>query len=58
MSYGKDAGIEQWVHPHLFRHKMVSWLTAQGLPDAQIQLVFEATKLGEVLHSESSCGPT
>jgi len=37
--YGKAAGIEQRVHPHLFRHQMLTWLTAQGLPDAQIQLI-------------------
>jgi integrase/recombinase XerD len=37
--YGDAAGIEQHVHPHLFRHQMLSWLTAQGLPDAQIQLI-------------------
>jgi integrase/recombinase XerD len=27
------------VHPHLFRHQMLTWLTAQGLPDAAIQLI-------------------
>ena len=27
------------VHPHLLRHQMLTWLTAQGLPDAQIQLI-------------------
>ena len=37
--YGEAAGIEQKVHPHLFRHQMLTWLTAQGLPDAQIQLI-------------------
>src|SRR5262249_1578582 len=27
------------VHPHTFRHQMLTWLTAQGLPDAAIQLI-------------------
>jgi len=27
------------VHPHLFRHQMITYLTAQGLSDAQIQLI-------------------
>jgi len=26
------------MHPHLFRHQMLTYLTAQGLSDAQIQL--------------------
>jgi integrase/recombinase XerD len=33
------AGIAQHVHPHLFRHQMLTDLTAQGLSDAQIQLI-------------------
>jgi integrase/recombinase XerD len=36
--YGKKAGIER-VHPHLFRHQMLTWLTKSGLTDAQIQLI-------------------
>jgi integrase/recombinase XerD len=39
-AYRRDrAGIAQHVHPHLFRHQMLTYLTAQGLSDAQIQLI-------------------
>jgi site-specific recombinase XerD len=37
--YRRRAGITQAVHPHLFRHQMITWLTSQGLSDAQIQLI-------------------
>jgi len=37
--YRELAGISERVHPHLFRHQMLTWLTSQGLPDAQIQLI-------------------
>jgi site-specific recombinase XerD len=37
--YRDRAGIAQHVHPHLFRHQMLTYLTAQGLSDAQIQLI-------------------
>jgi site-specific recombinase XerD len=37
--YRKRARITQPVHPHLFRHQMLTYLTAQGLSDAQIQLI-------------------
>lgn len=37
--YRDRAGIEERVHPHLLRHSMLTWLTRQGLSDAQIQLV-------------------
>jgi len=37
--YRTKAGIEQKVHPHLFRHQMITWLTRSGLSDAQIQLI-------------------
>ena len=37
--YRERAGITQKVHPHLFRHQMLTYLTAQGLSDAQIQLI-------------------
>jgi integrase/recombinase XerD len=33
------ARITQPVHPHLFRHQMLTYLTANGLTDAQIQLI-------------------
>jgi integrase/recombinase XerD len=35
--YGKKAGIG--IHCHLFRHQMLTWLTRNGLTDAQIQLI-------------------
>ena len=37
--YRDRADIAQHVHPHLFRHQMLTYLTAQGLSDAQIQLI-------------------
>ena len=35
--YGVQAGIE--IHCHLFRHQMLTFLTQNGLTDAQIQLI-------------------
>jgi integrase/recombinase XerD len=37
--YRQQAGISQSVHPHLFRHQMITYLTSRGLSDAQIQLI-------------------
>lgn len=37
--YREEAGIVQPVHPHLFRHQMITYLTAIGLSDSQIQLI-------------------
>jgi len=37
--YRKEAGIAQHIHPHLFRHQMLTYLTGKGLSDAQIQLI-------------------
>jgi integrase/recombinase XerD len=37
--YREEAGIPQPVHPHLFRHQMLTYLTARGLSDSQIQLI-------------------
>lgn len=36
--YSEAAGV-QHVHPHMLRHQMLTFLTANGLTDAQIQLV-------------------
>ena len=33
------AGIRQPLHPHLFRHQMLTYLTSKGLTDARIQLI-------------------
>jgi integrase/recombinase XerD len=38
-AYRDRAGIARHVHPHLFRHQMLTYLTAQGLSDAQIRLI-------------------
>jgi integrase/recombinase XerD len=37
--YAAIAELPEHVHPHLLRHQMLTWLTAQGVPDAQIQLI-------------------
>ena len=37
--YGQRAGLGDRVHPHLFRHQMITALTRSGLSDAQIQLI-------------------
>ena len=34
-----ENGITQPLHPHLFRHQMLTYLTSKGLTDAQIQLI-------------------
>jgi integrase/recombinase XerD len=37
--YREAAGLSANVHPHLFRHQMLTFLTGQKLSDAQIQLL-------------------
>ena len=37
--YRDAAGLEVTVHPHVFRHQMLTFLTGQKLSDAQIQLL-------------------
>ncbi len=37
--YADKAGLTRAVHPHLLRHQMLTFLTAQGLTDAKIQLI-------------------
>ena len=37
--YGEAAGLSQAVHPHLFRHAILTHLTREGVSDSQIQLV-------------------
>lgn len=37
--YARDAGITARIHPHLLRHFLISLLTREGVPDAQIQLI-------------------
>ena len=59
--------ITQPLHPHLFRHQMLTYLTSKGLSDAQIQLIsgHESKKSLEVYQHLSlksvdkapGCGP-
>ena len=37
--YAEAAELPERIHPHLLRHQMLTWLTGQGLPDSQIQLI-------------------
>jgi len=37
--YANEPGLTQAVHPHLMPHQMLTFLTAQGLTDAKIQLI-------------------
>ncbi|CAM4456565.1 Site-specific integrase [Deinococcus marmoris] len=37
--YRISAGLGDAVHPHLFRHQMLTFLTGEKLSDAQIQLL-------------------
>jgi integrase/recombinase XerD len=37
--YRDVANLNQKVHPHLFRHQMLTYLTSQGLTDSQLQLI-------------------
>lgn len=37
--YAAAAALPEHSHPHLLRHQMLTWLTARGLTDAQIQLI-------------------
>jgi site-specific recombinase XerD len=37
--YREKAGLSELIHPHLFRHNMLTYLTSKGLSDAQIQLI-------------------
>jgi integrase/recombinase XerD len=37
--YTDQSGLRRTVHPHLLRHQMLTFLTAQGLSDAKLQLI-------------------
>lgn len=37
--YADQSGLRRAIHPHLLRHQMLTFLTAQGLSDAKIQLI-------------------
>jgi integrase/recombinase XerD len=37
--YAESAGITKRIHPHLFRHQILTYLTNKGIVDAKIQLI-------------------
>ncbi|MBF0414054.1 MAG: tyrosine-type recombinase/integrase [Desulfamplus sp.] len=37
--YAESAGITKRIHPHLFRHQILTYLTSKGIVDAKIQLI-------------------
>jgi len=37
--YARKAEIEKRIHPHLFRHQILTYLTSKGIVDAKIQLI-------------------
>ena len=55
--YAEVAGIEERVHPHLFRHQMLTYLTKSGMSDAQIQLISgHASKQSLAIYQHISLG--
>jgi integrase/recombinase XerD len=37
--YAIKAGIAKRIHPHLFRHQILTYLTSKGIVDAKIQII-------------------
>ncbi len=37
--YAQKAGIEKRIHPHLFRHQLLTYLTKKGIIDSKIPLM-------------------
>jgi integrase/recombinase XerD len=37
--YALEAGITKKIHPHLFRHQILTFLTSKGIVDAKIQTI-------------------
>lgn len=37
--YARKAEINKRIHPHLFRHQILTYLTSKGIVDAKIQLI-------------------
>ncbi|MGD9364707.1 MAG: tyrosine-type recombinase/integrase [Desulfobacteraceae bacterium] len=37
--YAKKAGITKRIHPYLFRHQFLTYLTSKGIVDAKIQFI-------------------
>jgi integrase/recombinase XerD len=52
--YREKAGITQPLHPHLFRHQMLTYLTSKGLTDAQTQLI-SGHESKRALRSTNTC---
>jgi hypothetical protein len=44
--YAKKAGITKRIHPHLFRHQLLTYLTSKGIVDAKIQLIILGSNEG------------
>jgi integrase/recombinase XerD len=38
-NYAVEAGIEKRIYPHLLRHQLLTYLTANGVIDAKLQLI-------------------
>lgn len=38
-TYARKANIDKRIHPHLFRHQILTYLTSKGIVDAKIQLI-------------------
>jgi len=38
-NYARKAEITKRIHPHLFRHQILTYLTSKGIVDAKIQLI-------------------
>ena len=37
--YARKAGIKKRIHPHLFRHQLLTFLTQKGIIDSKLQLI-------------------
>lgn len=37
--YANKAGITKRIHPHLFRHQLLTFLTRKGIVDAKVQMI-------------------
>jgi len=37
--YARKVEIDKRIHPHLFRHQILTYLTSKGIVDAKIQLI-------------------
>ena len=37
--FSRKAGIDKHIHPHLFRHQILTFLTSKGIIDSKVQLI-------------------